>query len=114
MTDLQTLVGMWAADTEPYLVNMFHPVMRNEWSQWWIEDGFYRYGNEGMERARRQFDRLMVVKYGEICPPPVKTKWQLWGYDIQDMNEDRLARQAAAQRRKETQEEVVTYVEEDY
>lgn len=114
MIDVQTLTGMWAADTESFLVNPFHPVMHNEWMQWWIEDGFYRYGNEGMERARRQFDRMMVAKYGEICPPPPRTKWQLWGYEIQDMNEDRLARQAAAQLRKETQEEVVTYVEEDY
>lgn len=114
MTGVQTLTGIWAAPTEPYLVNMFHPVMRNEWTQWWIDEGFSRYGNEQVQRARRQFDRLMVVKYGEICPPPPKTKWQLWGYDIQDMNEDRLAREAAAKRRTETQEEVMTYVEEDY
>lgn len=113
MTEVHTLTGMWAADTEPYLVNMFHPVMWNEWRRWWGAEGFRRYGNENQPRARRQFDRLMVAKYGEICPPPPRTKWQLWGYDIQDMNEDRLAREAAAKRRRETTEEVVTYEEFD-
>lgn len=112
MTDLQTLTGMWAADTALWLADMRHPVVREEWTRWRLSLG-ERPDSPFTMRERRQFDRLMVAKYGEICPPPPRTKWQLWGYDIQDMNEDRLARQAAAQRRKETQVEVVTYEEID-
>lgn len=89
---MEELRGIWADDTATYLTDMRHPVIRQEWERRQIERGWYPADAVPL-RDRRQFDREMVAKYGEICPPPARTEWQLKAYDIMDAQEDREERE---------------------
>ena len=92
---MDELQGIWADDTANYLTDRRHPVMMEENRRWLLERG--RRDDEDMSpRERRQFDREMVAKYGEICPPPARTVWHLKIYDILDAQEERAAREKAA------------------
>lgn len=91
---MDDLRGIWADDTANYLTDMRHPVIRQEWTQRQIERGWYP-ADAAPLRDRRQFDREMVAKYGEICPPPARTEWHLKIYDILDAQEDRAERERA-------------------
>ena len=85
---MDDLRGIWAPDSATYLTDMRHPVIRREWEQRQLRLG--RLPNAAVElRERRQFDREMVAKYGEICPPPARTVWHLKAYDILDAQEER-------------------------
>lgn len=92
---MDDLRGIWADDTATYLTDMRHPVIRREWDRRQIERGWYP-SDAAPLRDRRQFDREMVAKYGDICPPPARTEWHLKTYDILDAQEERAAREKAA------------------
>lgn len=92
---MDDLRGIWADDTANYLTDMRHPVIRREWEQRQLRLGRLPNAAEAL-RDRRQFDREMVAKYGEICPPPARTVWHLKIYDILDAQEERAAREKAA------------------
>ena len=92
---MEDLRGIWADDTATYLTDLRHPVMRREWTQRQLRLGRLPMAAVDL-RERRQFDREMVAKYGEICPPPARTEWHLKVYDILDAQEDRAARARAA------------------
>lgn len=108
---MDELRGIWADDTAIYLTDMRHPVIRREWEQRQIRLG--RLPSAAVDlRERRRFDREMVAKYGEICPPPARTEWQLQAYDILDAQEERAQRErmaAIAAKRTRTEE---VYVDE--
>ncbi|MBR3778178.1 MAG: hypothetical protein IKL13_00430 [Clostridia bacterium] len=91
---MDDLRGIWADDTAHYLTDMRHPVIRREWEKRQIERGWYP-ADAASLRDRRQFDREMVAKYGEICPPPARTEWHLKIYDILDAQEERAEREKA-------------------
>lgn len=93
---MDELRGIWADDTATYLTDMRHPVIRREWEQRQLRLGRLPNAAEDL-RERRQFDREMVAKYGELCPPPPRTEWQLKAYDIMDTQEDAARRRAARQ-----------------
>lgn len=108
---MEELRGIWADDSATYLTDMRHPVIRREWEQRQLRMGRLPMAAVSL-RERRQFDREMVAKYGEICPPPARTEWQLKTYDIQDAQEERAARnQRAAEDAKKAKYEEV-YVDE--
>lgn len=92
---MDDLRGFWADDTAEYLTDMRHPVIRREWEQRQLRLGRRPAAAESL-RERRQFDREMVAKYGEICPPPARTEWHLKIYDILDAQEDRAERERMA------------------
>lgn len=92
---MDDLRGIWADDTAHYLTDMRHPVIRREWEQRQLRRGRRPAAAESL-RERRQFDREMVAKYGEICPPPARTEWHLKIYDILDAQEDRAERERMA------------------
>lgn len=92
---MDDLRGIWADDSATYLVDMRHPVIRQEWEQRQLRLGRLPMAAVSL-RERRQFDREMIVKYGDICPPPARTEWQLKAYDILDAQEERAAREKAA------------------
>ena len=92
---MEELRGIWADDTATYLVDMRHPVIRREWEERQLRLGRLPMAAEEL-RERRQFDREMVAKYGDVCPPPARTEWQLKAYDILDAQEDRAAGERAA------------------
>ncbi len=92
---MDDLRGIWADDTAHYLTDMRHPVIRREWDRRQIERGWYP-ADAAPLRERRQFDREMVAKYGEICPPPARTEWHLKTYDILDAQEERAERERMA------------------
>ena len=93
----EELRGIWADDSAAYLTDLRHPVMRQEWEQRQLKLGRRPNAAEDL-RERRRFDREMVAKYGELCPPPPRTKWQLLTYDIMDQKEERELRQRIAAR----------------
>lgn len=108
---MEELRGIWADDSATYLTDMRHPVIRREWEQRQLRMGRLPMAAVDL-RERRQFDREMVAKYGEICPPPARTEWHLKTYDIQDAQEERAARnQRAAEDAIKTKYEEV-YVDE--
>ena len=85
---MEELTGIWAPDAATYLTDMRHPVIRREWELRQMEKG--RHPSDATSlRERRQFDREMIAKYGDLCPPPARTKWQLLTYDIMDAQETR-------------------------
>lgn len=93
-----------------YLTDLRHPVIAAEYRARLRELGM-RYDDWLPPRQRRQFDREMVLKYGERFPLPPHATWLLMAYDIQDEQEDvaeRQRRQAAAQPAM-----VAVYVDED-
>ena len=93
---MEELRGIWAPDTATYLTDMRHPVIRREWELRQMEKGRHP-SDAATLRERRQFDREMIAKYGDACPPPARTKWQLITYDIMDAQEEReRAEQMAA------------------
>ena len=92
---MDDLRGIWADDTANYLTDMRHPVIRQEWNRRQLRLGRYP-ADAVSERERRQFDREMVAKYGEICPPPARSEWHLKIYDILDAQEERAEREKAA------------------
>lgn len=104
---MDDLRGIWADDTANYLTDMRHPVIRQEWTQRQIERGWYP-ADAAPLRDRRQFDREMVAKYGDACPPPARTKWQLITYDIMDAQEER------AERERTMAVAIVTNMKEEY
>ena len=89
---MEELRGIWAPDTATYLTDMRHPVIRQEWEQRQLRMGRLPMAAVSL-RERRQFDREMIAKYGDLCPPPARTKWQLITYDIMDAQEDRAERE---------------------
>lgn len=89
---MEELRGIWAPDTATYLTDMRHPVIRREWEQRQLRMGRLPMAAVSL-RERRQFDREMIAKYGDLCPPPARTKWQLITYDIMDAQEDRAERE---------------------
>ena len=89
---MEELRGIWAPDTATYLTDMRHPVIRQEWEQRQLRLGRLPMAAVSL-RERRQFDREMIAKYGDLCPPPARTKWQLKAYDIMDAQEDRAERE---------------------
>ena len=108
---MSNLNGIWADDTATYLTDLRHPVMREEWTRWQLDKG-RRYNSPlSSERERRDFDRAMVAKYNEQCPPPPRTPWQLMAYGILDGKEDLEARQRLAAVRPVKYERV--YIDED-
>ena len=108
---MEDLRGIWADDTATYLTDMRHPVIRREWEQRQLRMGRLPMAAVSL-RERRQFDREMIVKYGDTCPPPPRTEWQLKAYDILDAQEERAARaQRAAMAAKNAKSEEV-YVDE--
>lgn len=108
---MEDLRGIWADDTATYLTDMRHPVIRREWEQRQLRLGRLPMAAVSL-RERRQFDREMVAKYGEICPPPARTVWHLKTYDILDAQEERAERErlAAIAAKNATYEEV--YIDE--
>ena len=92
---MEELRGIWAPDSATYLTDMRHPVIRQEWEQRQLRLGRLPMAAVSL-RERRQFDREMVTKYGDVCPPPARTKWQLKAYDIMDAQEERAERERAA------------------
>ena len=93
---MEELNGIWAPDTATYLTDMRHPVIRREWEQRQLRMGRLPMAAVSL-RERRQFDREMIAKFGDLCPPPARTKWQLITYDIMDAQEEReRAEQMAA------------------
>lgn len=94
------LRGIWADDSATYLTDLRNPVMTEEWKRW-QQDRERRPDSPMSLRERRQFDRVMVQKYGKSCPPPARTKWQLMAYDIMDAQE--------AQAEKERRQRAVVY-----
>ena len=104
---MDELQGIWADDSATYLTDMRHPVIRREWEQRQLRLGRYPADAVSM-RDRRQFDREMVVKYGEICPPPARTEWHLKIYDILDAQEER------AERERTMAVAIVTNMKEEY
>lgn len=85
---MDELQGIWADDSATYLVDMRHPIIRKEWTERQLRLG--RLPFEPVELSeRRQFDREMVAKYGEACPPPPRAEWLLKAYDIMDAQERR-------------------------
>lgn len=107
--DPERLVGMWADDNAHYLADMKHPVVRDEWTVWCIGMGLRPDAAVSL-RERRQFDRLMVAKYGKIYPPPKRAKWVLLTHNILDQQEQRQRCQGATARRIVYEEE---YVDEE-
>ena len=89
---MEELRGIWAPDSANYLTDMRHPVIRQEWEQRQLRMGRLPMAAVSL-RERRQFDREMIAKYGDLCPPPARTKWQLITYDIMDAQEDRAERE---------------------
>lgn len=92
---MDDLRGIWADDTATYLTDMRHPVIRREWEQRQLRMGRLPMAAMSL-RERRQFDREMIAKYGEICPPPARTEWHLKTYDILDAQEERAERERRA------------------
>ena len=82
----EPLYGIWADDTAFYLTDLRHPLMRQEWVRWQLSRG-RRYDSPMPDRERRDFDRVMLAKYGEQCPPPPRTAFQLVVFDIYDRKE---------------------------
>lgn len=108
--ELERLRGIWREDPAPYLVDMRHPVAREEWDNRQLRLG--RFPWEPQEkRERRQFDREMVAKYGKIYPPPKHAKWVLATHGIIDQQEEREMRQRIAADRVPEYEEV--YIDEE-
>jgi len=108
--ELERLRGIWREDPAPYLVDMRHPVAREEWDNRQLRLG--RFPWEPQEkRERRQFDREMVAKYGRIYPPPKRAKWLLATHDIIDQQEEREMRRRIAATRQPVYEEV--YIDEE-
>ena len=104
---MEELRGIWAPDSATYLTDMRHPVIRREWELRQLERG--RLPNAAMPlRERRQFDREMIAKYGDLCPPPARTAWHLKTYDILDAQEDR------AERERMMAVAIVTNMKEEY
>ncbi len=103
MTDVQTVTGIWADDTATYLADLKHPLMRQEWGAWMLARG-QRPDSPQSLRVRRDFDRAMVVKYAEICPPPPRARWLLATYDIMDAQERRAAMPPRPVRKQEVTE----------
>ncbi len=109
----EPLFGIWRNDLSFYLTDLRHPVMRQEWVQWQLSRG-RRYDSPMPPRERRQFDREMIAKYSEICPPPSGVQFHLVVYDIFDRQEDYAEEQkrlAAMPPMVET--ERMVYVDED-
>ena len=108
---MDDLRGIWADDTATYLADMRHPVIRREWEERQLRLGRLPMAAEEL-RERRQFDREMIAKYGDLCPPPARTEWHLKTYDILDAQEKRAerAKLAAEAAKNVTYEEV--YVDE--
>ena len=92
---MEELRGIWAPDTATYLTDMRHPVIRQEWEQRQLRLGRLPMAAVSL-RERRQFDREMIAKYGDLCPPPARTKWHLKAYDILDVQEERAERERMA------------------
>ena len=88
---MDDLRGIWADDTATYLVDMRHPVIRRELNERQLRLGRYP-SDAAHPRERRQFDREMIAKYGDLCPPPARTTWHLKAYDILDAQEERAER----------------------
>lgn len=105
----EPLTGIWSQDGSTYLTDLRHPVMRKEWSDWQLAHGRRPDSTMPLEE-RRQFDRLMLVKYGDLCPPPARTPWQLKVYEILDQKEMLEQRRAAVPVTK--QERV--YIDEEF
>lgn len=105
-----TLRGIWADDSAAYLTDLRHPVMRQEWESRLLRQGQRPEAAVDL-RQRRQFDREMVAKYGTICPPPPRTKWQLLAYNILDQKEERERQERIAAARQPVYERV--YVDEE-
>lgn len=104
---MDELRGIWAPDSATYLTDMRHPVIRQEWERRQLRLG--RHPADAVStRERRQFDREMVAKYGEICPPPARTEWHLKIYDILDAQEER------AERERTMAVAIVTNMKEEY
>ena len=104
---MDELRGIWAPDSATYLTDMRHPVIRQEWEQRQLRLGRLPMAAVSL-RERRQFDREMVAKYGEICPPPARTEWHLKIYDILDAQEER------AERERTMAVAIVTNMKEEY
>ncbi len=102
----EDLRGIWAENGAGYLTDLRHPVMIREWTQRQLRLG-RRPDSPTTLRDRRQFDREMVAKYAEACPPPTRTPWQLMTYDFMDKQEEIAARQPVRVRYEEV------YVDED-
>ena len=109
-TDVERLRGMWREEPVPYLVDMRHPVVREEWDDRQLSRGRFPWEPEP-ERERRQFDREMVAKYGKIYPPPPRAKWVLATHGIIDQQEERARRKKEAAARAPVYEEV--YIDEE-
>ena len=62
---MDDLRGIWADDSATYLVDMRHPVIRQEWEQRQLRLGRLPMAEVSL-RERRQFDREMIVKYGVV------------------------------------------------
>ncbi|MBQ9841586.1 MAG: hypothetical protein IJO42_00575 [Clostridia bacterium] len=108
--ELERLSGMWVEDPAPYLVDMRHPVVREEWDKRQLRLGRLPWAPEPL-RERRQFDREMVAKYGRIYPPPKRAKWVLATHDIIDQQEERERRRKMDAVRQPVYEEV--YIDEE-
>lgn len=89
--ELERLRGIWREDPAPYLVDMRHPVAREEWDNRQLRLGRFPWEPQD-KRERRQFDREMVAKYGKIYPPPARAKWVLATHGIIDQQEERARR----------------------
>lgn len=108
---MNELNGIWADDSATYLTDLRHPVLREEWTRWQFQRNRRYDSPMSDERERRDFDRAMVAKYAEDCPPPPRTPWQLMAYTILDQKEEREERQRLAAARQPVYERM--YVDED-
>ena len=73
---------LWSNDGARYLTNMKNELIRMEYDKRLRELGHTRYNEIMTERERRQFDRDMIAKYGEACPPPGRAEWLLKVWDF--------------------------------
>ena len=108
---MNDLTGIWAEPPAIYLTDLRHPVMQSEWTRWQLDRGRRYNSPMSSDRERRDFDRAMLVKYGDLCPMPARTKWQLKVYEILDQKEDLENRRRLAAAKITAQERV--YVDEE-